>query len=111
MAKGGPGLPGGIESWIEQHEPEGRYRVKFPTPPQTETHKQQTPAGPVDVKIYTSRVPGSDFVSVHQAVPADRGGLTDDHVLDQVAESARAQPGAGHNRSTNSRITYPACPP
>jgi len=64
-------VPGGVEL----HDTEGRYRVKFPAAPQVDTQPAQTPTGQMQIKEYVALVAGEMFASMHQPVPADRGGF------------------------------------
>ena len=115
VAKGGPGpnAPAGpgpaaaiTAGWIEHHDPAGRYRVRFPTVPQSQTVTQQTPNGPVNVSLHLSGGPAEVFVSGSQPVPPEhRMGLSDDQVLDLGMEMAKMH-GKGAAVRDTQPITY-----
>jgi hypothetical protein len=116
VAKGGPGAnaPGGpgpapaglTAGWVEHNDAAGRYRVRFPTVPQSQTVTQQTPNGPVNVSLHLSGGPSEVFVSGSQPVPPEhRMGLSDDQVLDLGMEMAKMHGKGAAVRDTQS-ITY-----
>jgi hypothetical protein len=92
---GGPGGPGPgaalTAGWVDHHDPNGRYRVRFPTAPRSQSVTNQTPAGPVSVTMFMSGGQSEVFVSGQQPVPADRMGLSDEQLLEQGMGMARAQ--------------------
>jgi len=98
-------VPGGVEL----HDTEGRYRVKFPAAPQVDTQPVQTPTGQMQIKEYVALVAGEMFASMHQPVPADRGGLSDEQILDQMVEMAKSQAQGATVTSSNS-VTYQSYP-
>lgn len=120
VAKGGPG-PGSIpapgpgpkagppavdtSAWVEVNEPAGRYRAKFPAAPQAMNQQ----AGPVQMKIHMLTVEATKemFGSLHAPLPdpAQRKGVTDDQLLDQMSEMAKGQARGGTVSSTKP-ITY-----
>lgn len=103
------GGPGATAPWVEQHDAEGRYRVKFPSAPQTQNVTQQTPAGPVSLKVYLAGGQTEAFVCTHQQLPADRGGATDDQILDQAIEVTKQQ-AQGATAGPVRPITYQSLP-
>jgi hypothetical protein len=80
-------------AWIEHHDADGRYRIKFPTAPQSVTQTVPTPAGRTQIKLHVAQMAGSKemFATLHQAVPAERGGASDEQLLDQMLDMATAQ--------------------
>jgi len=94
--------------WVEINEADGKYKLNFPTQPQTQNLQQQTPAGPVTLKVYL--VGGQTEVSLatHRPLPV-RGGLSDDALLDQAVQQSRTQ-AKGATISSTTPITYQSLP-
>jgi len=115
QAPGGPGAPVGQASintagWVEINEVEGKYRLKFPKQPSTQNVQQQTPAGPITLKRYLADGQSDAFLSTHVPLP-DRGGLTDDQLLDQAAHTSQSlAPSKGATISNPKAITYQSLP-
>lgn len=108
---GGPGMPGVASAgaaWVEQYEEGGHYRIKFPAAPQTQNAQQQTPAGPVTLKVYLWGGPNEAYVATHQVIP-ERGGLSDDQLLDLAIEAVKNQ-GQGATVVGTNPITYQSFP-
>jgi hypothetical protein len=105
----GPGGPGAAGAWVEQHDADGRYRIKFPSAPRTQNVTQQTPAGPVTLKVYLAGGQTEAFVCTHQQLPADRAGVSDDQILDRAIEGAKLQ-AQGATAGPSHPITYQSQP-
>jgi hypothetical protein len=106
LGLGGPGAAG---AWVEQHDADGRYRIKFPSAPRTQNVTQQTPAGPVTLKVYLAGGQTEAFVCTHQQLPADRAGVSDDQILDRAIEGAKLQ-AQGATAGPSHPITYQSQP-
>jgi hypothetical protein len=104
VAAGGPAA-----EWVEQHDADGRYRIKFPSAPRTQNVTQQTPAGPVTLKVYLAGGQTEAFVCTHQQLPADRAGVSDDQILDQAIVAAKVQAQGAIAGPTRS-MTYQSLP-
>ena len=72
-------------AWVEMHEPDGAYRVKFPAQPTARTEREQTPWGQLDIKTHNLMKPPEVFVTAHFPVE-DRMGLTEEQILDGVVK-------------------------
>lgn len=92
---GGKGAGGGAAAgWVEIHEPDGKYRVKFPVQPKSANQEAKLPQGVVKVKAHAAALPASQeaFISLHEAKPA---GASVDEVFAQQLESLKTMaPGA-----------------
>jgi hypothetical protein len=70
-------------SWVEVHDADGAYRIKFPTQPVSRTEREQTPWGMAEIKTHLCLNPPETFVSAHLAIE-DRMGMTDEQILDAL---------------------------
>jgi DNA-directed RNA polymerase subunit RPC12/RpoP len=83
---GGAAEGGATTGWLDVQEPVGKYRIKFPTKPHSETHTEQGPTGPIEIKAYA--VEGGIggqwelFSSLHIPIGNGRFGATDEQILD-----------------------------
>src|SRR3954465_3330467 len=59
--------------------------------PRTQNVTQQTPAGPVTLKVYLAGGQTEALLCTPQHPPADRAGASDDQILDQAIEGAKLQ--------------------
>jgi predicted Zn finger-like uncharacterized protein len=68
---GAAGADAGTAGWVEVHEPEGRYRVKFPVAATAMNQQAKLPEGVVNVKLHLAQVPANQeaFVSLHEMIP------------------------------------------
>jgi hypothetical protein len=98
QAKGGattgapaPKTPALAANWFEQYEPDGRYRIKFPSQPRSLSQKHDTPRGQIEVKMYMAGSESEGLGSLHFPIPTDRGDQTDEQVVNQAADLLKAQ--------------------
>lgn len=117
QAKGGTttaNTGGGAASaagWVDFHEPEGRYRVKFPQTPGTPIAQRQ-PVGNgenMDIKLIPLNLGSEAFVSGHAVVPAALAGVPADQFLDLATNDQSAQAKGATIRSRK-QITYQGFP-
>lgn len=77
--------------WVDVHDPEGRFRIKFPSQPQVLNRKEQSPLGEINVKMHVMGSQTELFVCGHVPMPADRPGITDEQLLDAFLEVSKAK--------------------
>jgi len=75
----------GAVNWTEVHEPDGRYRIRFPTAPERETRA----GAETTAVMYRSRAGADGFLAVHRLIPPDaQGPGNEDRLIDQFLDLA-----------------------
>jgi hypothetical protein len=75
-----------VAGWPETHEPEGRYRIKFPKAPEKTTDKGPPELGG-NVVSYQAQSMSGNYTSTHVAVAEDeRKASSDDQIADRFLE-------------------------
>lgn len=100
---GPPAGNAGAAAWIEHVDAEGKFRLKFPRAPVTQTRTVQTPAGPVEVKAVQALVPPEVFVA--SAVVNPDPNVDPQALLNAAVEQVPAQVQGGAVTSQKP-ITY-----
>ena len=101
-----PAAPSVIAGWVEINEPEGKYKIKFPTQPQKVERQAPTPSGPISVTGYAIADAAESFMSTYQPLPADRKGAKNEQILDVAVELAKKQDVQGARVENTKSITY-----
>jgi hypothetical protein len=94
-------------NWVEHVDAEGKYRIKFPKAPVTQTERIPKPDQSFqEVKMNTAQIPPEVFLAAHILfVEADRAGLTDEQLVSLVIDKVLAQ-GKGNLEKSRRAITY-----
>ena len=99
---------GAAAEWVEQHDADGRYRIKFPSAPRTQNVTQQPrPARSPSRSTWRGTRPRRSSAPTSSSPPI--AGVSDDQILDQAIVAAKVQ-AQGASAGPTRSMTYQSLP-